>query len=63
MNEEKMCAADENGPGCGAELKRGGSDQEHLDHTSEWSRRYCIGCGTSVGSHFPGCTWPEPRVA
>jgi hypothetical protein len=59
----KVCTADEDGPGCGAPLPRKGSDQEHLDHTSDCPRRYCVGCGTSVGGHFPGCSWPTARAA
>ena len=58
-----LCVATKNGSrqGRGAELKRGGNDQEHLDHTHECSLRYCVGCACATGDHFPGCMWPEPK--
>lgn len=61
---ETVCVSDgRGGGGCGAELKRAGSDQEHLDHEAECPRRRCSSCLTVTGLHFPGCSSPWLKAA
>jgi hypothetical protein len=60
---EVLCTADKDGLGCGAPLRRAGTSEEHLDHTSDCRWRHCSSCGTTTGMHYPHCTSPWEEAA